>query len=204
MFRPAHPQRTLLRSVISASLASFAAAASIATAWCQAPPSQTGPKSVIIQVEPAPNPVAPPPAPPVLPVVPAPTPTPLTTENPGLINEIGKLFKAPNWTVPSLPALKSPFETIDDLNSHAKNATDALPRLTTMVKGRVACPVADNGAPDCKTASDRLCQRNGFKEGKSLDTDAAQSCSAQSMLPGRKREEGDCKTENYVTRALCQ
>jgi len=23
-------------------------------------------------------------------------------------------------------------------------------------------------------------------------------------LPGRKREPGDCKTENYVTRALCQ
>jgi hypothetical protein len=196
----AHLQRALIRNLISASLATFVGAAAIEAACSQSPLPQAAPKSVIIQVEPAPNPIAPP-AQPMLPVAPDPIPP---RENPGLINEIGKLFKTPSWTIPSLPALKSPFETIDDLNSHAKNATDALPRLNTVVKGRVACPTAANGAPDCKTASDRLCQRNGFKEGKSLDTDAAQSCSAQSMLPGRKREEGDCKTENYVIRALCQ
>ena len=28
--------------------------------------------------------------------------------------------------------------------------------------------------------------------------------SAKVYLPGRKREPGDCRTENYVTRALCQ
>jgi hypothetical protein len=44
----------------------------------------------------------------------------------------------------------------------------------------------------------------GFKEGKSLDTDAAAKCSAKVYLPGYKRGPGDCRTENYVTRALCQ
>jgi hypothetical protein len=73
-----------------------------------------------------------------------------------------------------------------------------------VVKGRVVCPVAANGAPDCKVASDKLCQSKGYKEGKSLDTDAAQSCSPKAMIPGRAPEEGDCKTENYVTQALCQ
>ena len=46
-----------------------------------------------------------------------------------------------------------------------------------MVSGRAACVVAANGAPDCKAGADRLCQSKGFKEGKSLDTDAAEKCS---------------------------
>jgi hypothetical protein len=47
-------------------------------------------------------------------------------------------------------------------------------------------------------------QAKGFREGKSLDTDAAEKCSAKVYLPGYKRAPGDCRTENYVTRALCQ
>ena len=68
----------------------------------------------------------------------------------------------------------------------------------------MACPVAPNGAPDCKTAADKLCQTKGFKEGKSLDVDSAEKCSAKVYIPGYKRQPGDCRTENYVTRALCQ
>jgi hypothetical protein len=127
-------------------------------------------------------------------------------ENPGLFNEIGKLFDNPSSLWPNLPTLKSPKETIDDFNARAKDATDGLSRLTTpssVVRGRVACPVA-NGAPDCKAASDKLCQTKGFKEGKSLDTDQAQACSAAALLSGGNREPGNCRTENYVTRALCQ
>jgi len=73
-----------------------------------------------------------------------------------------------------------------------------------MVTGRAACTVASNGAPDCKAGADKLCQSKGYKEGKSLDTDAAEKCSPKVFIPGRKREPGDCRTENYVTRALCQ
>ena len=98
-----------------------------------------------------------------------------------------------------LPTLKSPKETIDD-------AADALSRLTKSpgVKGRVACPVAANGAPDCKAAADKLCQSKGFKEGKSLDVDTTRNCSARALLSGRKPEESECRTETYVTRAVCQ
>jgi hypothetical protein len=117
-------------------------------------------------------------------------------ENPGLLNEIGKLLEKPSSM---LPTLKSPKETIDD-------AADAISRLTKSpgVKGRVACPVAANGAPDCKAAADRLCQSNGFKEGKSLDVDTTRNCSAKALLSGRKPDESECRTDNYVTRALCQ
>jgi hypothetical protein len=125
-------------------------------------------------------------------------------ENPGLINEIGKLFEKSKSL---LPPLKSPGETIDDLNAGAKGAGDSLSNIarpSVMVSGRAACLVAANGAPDCKAGADRLCQSKGYKEGKSLDTDAAEKCSPKVFLPGYKRQSGDCKTENYVTRALCQ
>ncbi|MEH2539810.1 hypothetical protein V1278_007171 [Bradyrhizobium sp. AZCC 1577] len=125
-------------------------------------------------------------------------------ENPGLINEIGKLFEKSKSL---LPPLKSPSETIDDLNAGAKGAGDSLSNIarpSVMVSGRAACLVAANGAPDCKAGADRLCQSKGYKEGKSLDTDAAEKCSPKVFLPGYKRQSGDCKTENYVTRALCQ
>jgi hypothetical protein len=125
-----------------------------------------------------------------------PTPEPAPKENPGLINEIGKLLEKP---ASLLPTLKSPQETIDD-------AAAALSRLTTSpgVKGRAACPPAANGAPDCKAAADKLCQSKGFKQGKSLDVDTARTCSARALLSGRKPEESECRTETYVTRAVCQ
>ena len=129
-------------------------------------------------------------------------------ENPGLINEIGKFWEK-SKTI--LPPLKSPQEALDDLNSRATDASrdagESLSRLakpSLMVSGRMGCPVSANGAPDCKAGADKLCQAKGHKEGKSLDTDAAEKCSAKVYLPGRKREPGDCRTEHYVTRALCQ
>ena len=135
-------------------------------------------------------------------------PPPAPAENPGLINEIGKLFEKSKSL---LPVIKSPSETIDDINARAKDAAkdagDSLTNLakpSLMVKGRAACGVAANGAPDCKAGADRLCQSKGYKEGKSVDTDAAEKCSPKVFIPGRQREPGDCKTENYVIRALCQ
>jgi hypothetical protein len=127
---------------------------------------------------------------------PAPPDHPAPKENPGLINEIGKLLEKP---ASMLPTLKSPRETLDD-------AAGALSRLAKSpgVKGRAACPVAANGAPDCKAAADKLCQSKGFKEGKSLDVDTTRNCSAKALLSGRKPDESECRTETYVTRAVCQ
>jgi hypothetical protein len=153
-------------------------------AWPQAV-AQPAPAAQGAPVQPAPEQSAPAP----------PDPAP-PKENPGLINEIGKLLEKPGSL---LPTLKSPKETIDD-------AASALSRLTTSpgVKGRVACPIAANGAPDCKAAADKLCQSKGFKEGKSLDVDTTRNCSAKALLSGRKPDESECRTETYVTRAICQ
>ncbi|OKO83664.1 hypothetical protein [Bradyrhizobium sp. AS23.2] len=126
---------------------------------------------------------------------PPPTPSapPAREDNPGLINEMGKLFdKLPSI----LPPIKSPSEAMNDLSRLAKPSS--------MVSGRIACPVSSNGAPDCKQAADQLCQSKGYKEGKSLNADSAEKCSAKVLIPGRQRKPDDCRTDTFVTSALCQ
>jgi hypothetical protein len=138
----------------------------------------------------------------------APATEPQPTESPGLFNQMGKMFEK---SLSALPSLKSTGEAIDNLGSRAKEATkgagDALSRLAkpgSMVSGRVICPAGANGTPDCKLGADRLCQSKGYKDGSSLNTDSAQSCSAKVMIPGRQRQASDCHTDNFVTTALCQ
>lgn len=159
------------------------------TGWPQgAPPSALGVQSPAQQPQSAPQQVGPPPS----------------VENPGLINEIGKLFEKSKSL---LPPLKSPGEALEELNAGAKGAGESLSSVakpSVMVSGRTACLVAANGAPDCKAGADRLCQSKGYKDGNSLDTDAAEKCSPKVYVPGYKRQPGDCRTENYVTRAVCQ
>jgi hypothetical protein len=127
------------------------------------------------------------------PSAPDPSAPPAREDNPGLIHEMGKLFdKLPSI----LPPIKSPSETMNDLSRLAKPST--------MVSGRVACPASSNGAPDCKQAADQLCQGKGYKEGKSLNADSAEKCSAKVLIPGRTRKPDDCRTDTFVTSALCQ
>ncbi|MGY4304095.1 hypothetical protein ACVIJ6_001338 [Bradyrhizobium sp. USDA 4369] len=158
---------------------------------------------------------------------PAPPPS-----NPGLVEELGKLFDKmsiiplkPSADAPVTPpaAGSDPVGAPGDQaappapqavpNGDAgtagvlKETGDALSRLakpSSMVLGRAACPMAANGTPDCKLGADRLCQSKGHKEGKSLNTDSAETCSAKVLIPGRQRKPGDCRTDTFVTSALCQ
>jgi hypothetical protein len=150
----------------------------------------------------------PPQAAPPQPSEPTPPASPVQEESPGLINEMGKLFEK---SLSILPRMKSPSETIDDLNARAKDAAkDAgaslsnLARPSAMVTGRSVCPSAANGATDCKIAADKLCQSKGYRDGDSLNMDSAETCSARVLIPGRARKPGDCRTDNLVTRAMCQ
>jgi hypothetical protein len=165
--------------------------------WPQAPPPPSAPPSSPAVQTPAPQ--APPPQ------GDRASPPPLAQkENSGLLNEMEKMFEK---SLSILPTLKSPGETVDDLNATAKDTGDALSRLakpSSMVSGRMICPVSANGAPDCKIGADKLCQSKGFKEGKSLNGDSAETCSPKVLIPGRARKPDDCRTDNYVTRALCQ
>ncbi len=180
----------------SAGLAALVWILAAGSGWPQTPqavpqePAQLAPQPAISQ-DPAPPPAGTQPAAP---------------ENPGLFNEMGKVLEK---SMSILPTLKSPSETLDELNAKTKDvvkdAGESLSRLTTssMVTGRVPCPAA-NGASDCRMAADRLCQSKGFKQGKSLSTDSVEACSAKVLIPGRTRKPDDCHTNNFVTRALCQ
>lgn len=88
----------------------------------------------------------------------------------------------------------------------AKDAADALMRIpgTRVVSAREHCLRAANGAPDCVAAANAICRGKGFGSGTSLDTESAQKCPARVWLSGRLPAEGECKTETFVTRALCQ
>jgi hypothetical protein len=187
-------------ALVSVAMAQLTLAAATGLAW----PQSAKPPAVPSQADATQTHV--PPAPPEQAAPPSSEPGPPAApreENPGLFNEIGKLLANPPSIFPPFPTLKSPKEAID---SGAKETADGLSRLTTplIVRGRMVCPVTANGAADCKAASDRLCQTKGFKEGKSLDTDSAQSCSAAALLSGGNRVPGNCRTDNYVIRALCQ
>jgi hypothetical protein len=138
----------------------------------------------------------------------APAASPAAPENPGLINEMGKVLEK---SLSILPTLKGTGEALGDLNARAKDAAkdagESLSRLakpSSMATGRILCPVSANGASDCKMAADKLCVAKAFKEGKSLTTDSVEVCSPKVLIPGRTRKPDDCRTDNYVTRALCQ
>lgn len=128
----------------------------------------------------------------------------LAPNRPGFIDAVGKWLEAPSW---GLPPLKSPQQTIEEWNKSARDASDNLTRMSRqhVVSGRVKCPVAPNGAPDCKVAATKLCTDQGFKEGQSLDSDSAENCPAAALLSGEQpKQKQACKLENFVIRALCQ
>ena len=100
--------------------------------WPQAAPPPTlglqSPAQQPVPAQPEPQQIEPPQAP--------------RDENPGLINEIGKLFEKSKSL---LPPLKSPSETIDDFNARTKDAGQSLSNIakpSTMVSGRAACLVS--------------------------------------------------------------
>jgi hypothetical protein len=91
-------------------------------------------------------------------------------------------------------------------DSSSKEFTDSLPKIPSarVVSGRERCEIAPNGAPDCSTAVEAMCRTGGFSTGRSLDTQAVQKCPARIWLSGQVPQLGECQTEAFVNRALCQ
>lgn len=153
----------------------------------------------------APDLTPPPAAPAIAPPPPSPASPPAPAKpahNPGLVEEFGKLLKDSASHLSS--GWKGSQKTLEDLNAKTKDATESLTRVQSVTTGRAACPMTANGAPDCNVAAEQLCKGKGFKSGKSLDIETSEKCSAKVYLSGRTGAPGECRTENYVTRAVCQ
>ena len=140
---------------------------------------------------------------------PAPSsPPPAREENPGLINEIGKLFEK---SLSILPTAEKPagdhrgFERARQ--GCGKDARQPVASGQAILHGDRA---HDLSGFDERRAGLQGRRRQALPEprvtrkARASITDAAENCSAKVYLPGHKREPGDCRTENYVTRALCQ
>lgn len=87
----------------------------------------------------------------------------------------------------------------------AKDAAGAVARIpiARVVSGHEKCQNAPNGAPDCIAAATAMCKAKGFESGKSADMTTADVCPPQVYLSGRSSGPG-CRTETFVSRALCQ
>ncbi len=87
----------------------------------------------------------------------------------------------------------------------AKDAAEAVAKLPNarVMTGHEKCVTSPNGAPDCLAAAVALCKAKGFEGGKSVDMTTAEVCPARIWTSGRLAE-GSCKTETFVSRALCQ
>jgi hypothetical protein len=92
------------------------------------------------------------------------------------------------------------------VTSVARETAGALSRLPTsrVAIGREICPIAPNGAPDCRLAAETLCKANGYTTGSSIDFETAEVCPSEALRARWRGESVTCATENYVTRSLCQ
>ena len=87
----------------------------------------------------------------------------------------------------------------------ATGTAGALARFpgTRVIAERATCPVAPNGAPDCRAAAEAICKAHGFASGSSIDFQTAEKC-PPIALNRPDQEPPRCVIESYVTRALCQ
>jgi hypothetical protein len=133
---------------------------------------------------------------------------------PGFFESIGRWFEIQGDKFKS--SFKDAGKTVESFGNEAavaakttmegaKDAAGAVARLPTarVVDGHEKCKNAPNGAPDCVTAATTMCKAKGFESGKSADMTTAEVCPPQVYLAGRNSGPG-CKTETFVSRALCQ
>jgi hypothetical protein len=148
---------------------------------------------------------------------PAPQPkiTPQTDpDRPGFIDAVGHWIgdSVTNWN----SGLKGAADVAKDAAGAAGDAAKGAANVATDTAGavaripttrviaeRVTCPVAPNGAPDCRSAADTICKTHGFASGTSIDFQTAEKCPPIAL----NRPDGEpprCVIESYVTRALCR
>src|SRR5690349_5345127 len=130
----------------------------------------------------------------------------------GVIGDIGRWF---DRSVSSIgDYFKNAGKEVDEFNRKAgaaakatagaaADAADTVARIpkTRVVSGHQNCPVADNGAPDCGSAADKLCQSRGLKSGTSLGVTSARECPARALV-GHREAKAECRDVTFVTRAV--
>jgi len=129
---------------------------------------------------------------------------------PGFVDAFGRWIETSvgNWNSGIKDAAGTATDVATDAAKGAGNVvTDtagAVARIPTtrVIAQRATCPVAPNGAPDCRAAAETICKAAGFASGSSIDFQTAEKCPPVAL----NRPDGEpprCVIESYVTRALC-
>jgi hypothetical protein len=94
----------------------------------------------------------------------------------------------------------------DAATTVTRETADAVARIPTarFVNAREVCPVAPNGAPDCRAAAETICKAHGFSSGSSADFQTYQKCPPIALNRADGGPPPPCTIESAVTRALCQ
>jgi hypothetical protein len=203
--RPAIAQPRRALALASKTLAGLALTLWLALAGAALAQNETAPAQQ--PVAPLAEPATPSPPPGQTPQGSPPQPGTPPAFSPGLVDKLGDLIKGSvdgiKGSVDSLSStVKGTQQTIQDLNQGTADTLSKLP-VTGFAAGHALCTRDTNGAPDCRIASDQLCQAKGYKAGRGLDIETAENCNPRIFLPGYQRKQGDCHTDNYVTRAAC-
>ena len=135
------------------------------------------------------------------------------SDRPGFVDAVGNWIgdSVTNWN----SGLKGAAGVAKDAAGAAGDAAKGAANVATDTAGAVAripatrviaertiCPVAPNGAPDCRAAAETVCKAHGFASGSSIDFQTAEKCPPIAL----NRPDGEpprCVIESYVTRALC-
>ena len=138
----------------------------------------------------------------------APPPQPQEGARPGFIDAFG------HWIQSSVTGWNS---GVQDATGVAKDAANGVGSVTRDTAGAVArfpgtrviaehetCPIAPNGAPDCRLAAELICKRHGFGTGSSIDFQTAERCPPLAFNRPSGEPPPPCVMESFVTRALCQ
>lgn len=136
------------------------------------------------------------------------------TDEPGLFESIGRWLERQSDNINS--SFRDAGKGVENFGREAgvaaqttvegaKDAAGAVVRIPTarVITGHEKCRIAPNGAPDCVAAATAMCKKRGFESGKSADMTTAEVCPAQVYLSGRSGG-AECRTETFVSRALCQ
>jgi hypothetical protein len=131
---------------------------------------------------------------------------------PGFIDAFGHWIQnsVTSWNDGVNGGIKGAGDVARDAANAAGTATrdtaGAVVRLpsTRVIAEREVCPVAPNGAPDCRMAAELICKRHGFGSGSSIDFQTAENCPPVALNRSNGEPPPPCVMQSYVTRALCQ
>jgi hypothetical protein len=142
------------------------------------------------------------------------TPNEKPRGNEGFLSAVGRWFQEQTANMNS--SLRDARKNVEGFSSAAgdaakttvegaRDAADAVARIPNArtISGHEKCQLAPNGAPDCVSAATTICKAKGFASGKSVDMTTSEVCPAKVYLSGRSSGP-ECKTETFVSRALCQ